>query len=435
MISPARKLCYELLIEIESQRLFSDDALNSEGMQKLDIRDRHLTTEIVYGTLRWQGMLDYMLLEVSSRPWKRVALEVKVLLRMSLYQMWQMDRVPEYAIVNDAVELAKRGLGRGIEGYINGILRSLARSKPWKADGGCRKASPHIRASLPKWLWERWILRFGENASMDFALSLNSQPQAAVRMIKDTDFPDSLPFEVTQSPLVPGAYLRVASTSAPVSGDTHGASFQFQDEGSQLISYLLEPLAGRRVWDACAAPGGKSAILCRLCGESGRIVASDLKSERINRLAASNKSSHLFSTDILVADASQPSPFRDCFDAVLADVPCSGLGTLRRNPEIKWQFQPKEFASLQSVQKKILNCVSETVRLGGRLLYSTCSTEPEENEQVVESFLKTHRNFSLVRPVYPPGIEEWTGKDSMVRTFPSGRLWDGFFAALMTRDA
>jgi 16S rRNA (cytosine967-C5)-methyltransferase len=435
MISPARILCYKLLIEIESQCLFSDDALNSEDMQRLEVRDRHLTTEIVYGTLRWQGLLDYMLAEASSRPWNKVALEARILLRMSLYQMWQMDRVPEYAIVNDAVEMAKREMGRGIESYINGILRRLARSKPWEADEGFQKAPPHIRASIPKWLWDRWVSRYGENSSMDFALSLNAPPQAALRMPRGSDLPDSLPFEVNKSSLVPGAYIKVARTAAPVSGENHESSFQFQDEGSQLIPHLLEPLAGKTIWDACAAPGGKSAILCRLCGESGHIVASDLRWERMKRMAASRMNSPLFSPDILVADASQPPPFRKCFDAVLADVPCSGLGTLRRNPEIKWHFRPKEFSALQRAQKGILNCVSETVRVGGRLLYSTCSTEPEENEQIVESFLKTNGNFSLVKPFYPPGIETWTGKDLMVRTFPSGLLWDGFFAALLMREA
>jgi len=136
---------------------------------------------------------------------------------------------------------------------------------------------------------------------------------------------------------------------------------------------------------------------------------------------------------MLVADAGKPSPFRSCFDAVLADVPCSGLGTLRRNPEIKWHFQPKEFASLQSAQQNILIFVSEAVRVGGRLLYSTCSTEPEENEQVVNTFLNTHPGFCLERPTQPQGIEAWTNEDSMVRTYPSKNLWDGFFAALMTR--
>ena len=136
---------------------------------------------------------------------------------------------------------------------------------------------------------------------------------------------------------------------------------------------------------------------------------------------------------MILLDAAQPIPFKPLFDAVLADVPCSGLGTIRRNPEIKWRFQPKDFTALQDVQKKILHHTSDAVRPGGRLLYSTCSTEPEENEQVVESFLNTHREFSIVRPDFPRGIENWTQPDCMVRTFPSQHLWDGFFAALMLR--
>jgi 16S rRNA (cytosine967-C5)-methyltransferase len=136
---------------------------------------------------------------------------------------------------------------------------------------------------------------------------------------------------------------------------------------------------------------------------------------------------------MLVADASKPGPFRCLFDAVVADAPCSGLGTLRRNPEIKWHFTPADFVSLQQTQRQILESVSASVRTGGRLLYSTCSTEPEENEQVVEAFLCSHPDFVLRQPDSPPGIADWIGKDGMVRTFPSSRLWDGFFAALMVR--
>jgi 16S rRNA (cytosine967-C5)-methyltransferase len=150
-------------------------------------------------------------------------------------------------------------------------------------------------------------------------------------------------------------------------------------------------------------------------------------------MAALAKVSASRNRDLLVADASEAAPFRCSFDAVLADVPCSGLGTLRRNPEIKWHFKPESLLSLQEMQKRIVCAVSQTVRPGGRLLYSTCSTEPEEDEEVIQSFLRAHRDFRLLPPDSPPGIERWTGSDGMVRTFPSTRLWDGFFAALMIR--
>ena len=425
MLSPARKLAYRLLSQIESRQIFSDDALHSNVMERLGIRDRHLTMEIVYGTLRWQGLLDHLSAGASSRLLQEVESGARILLRMSIYQMWQMNRIPDHALVNDAVELAKRELGKGIDRYLNGVLRNLARKRPWKKRDFLNDAPPWVRLSLPQWLWERWASRYGEAAATDFAASLNRPPQAAFRLgQKDHSVAPGL----LRSDLVPGAGIR------PVNAPDKDRRLPYQDEASQLIPHLFGAISGWRVWDACAAPGGKSAILSSLVGQSGRIVSSDVREDRLARVAVLAKVSAAVNGDLLVADASEAAPFRFRFDAVLADVPCSGLGTLRRNPEIKWHFKPENLVSLQEKQKKILHAVSQAVRPGGRLLYSTCSTEPEENEQVVESFLQAHHDFCLVPPDSPPGIERWTGNNGLVRTFPSTRLWDGFFAALMIRE-
>jgi 16S rRNA (cytosine967-C5)-methyltransferase len=434
MISPARSLSFKLLSSIESNRVFSDDALNSEDINRLDVRDRHLTTEIVYGTLRWRAALDYVLANFSSRPWEEVTPEARILLRMSLYQMWKMDRMPDHALVHDAVELAKIKLGKGIDRFINGILRRLTRARPWEAAEFLKDAPASARVSLPQWLWDRWAKRYGEPAAADFALSLNRPPHASFRINEMSQSSEPAYFDAIPSDLVPGAYIRSGSNREPENEGTSCMPYQFQDEASQLIPHLLgQNSRGWKVWDACAAPGGKTSILCRICGESGRVTAGDLRWERISRLLRMMKSSGNVTVDVIAADASGPSPFRRCFDAILADVPCSGLGTLRRNPEIKWNFKPEKFASLQRIQKQILNSVSKSVRMGGSLLYSTCSTEPEENEQVIESFINTHGDFTLERPAYPPGIERWIGQDNMIRTFPGTRIWDGFFAALLIR--
>lgn len=344
--------------------------------------------------------------------------------------MWKMERIPDHALVNDAVELAKRRLGRGIERYINGVLRYLARTRPWDEKEFMLDFPSWIQVSLPRWLWERWAARFGESTAREFALSLNEPPQIALRSVDEPVPSEDLPFAVAPSDIVPRAHIRKAGQGAQARGES--TPFRYQDEASQLIPHIFGSIAGCRVWDACAAPGGKSSILCANCGESGHLVASDLRWERISRLTGSLKECS-GRADVLVLDAGAPAPFRDVFDAVLADVPCSGLGTLRRNPEIKWRFNQADFSFLQQNQTQILNSVAEAVRVGGRLLYSTCSTEPEENEQVIESFLSAHAGFELERPLHPPGIELWTGRDHMVRTFPSARLWDGFFAALMVR--
>jgi 16S rRNA (cytosine967-C5)-methyltransferase len=171
----------------------------------------------------------------------------------------------------------------------------------------------------------------------------------------------------------------------------------------------------------------------KIIGKANNLFSSDLRFERAARMVRLFKNAGMDTSNILVADAKLQAPFRKAFDVVLADVPCSGLGTLRRNPEIKWRFKPDEFSSLQKTQGRILNSVAEAVRPGGFLLYSTCSTEPEENEQVITLFLESNRDFHLIAPKYPKGIERWVGTDLMMRTFPDIRLWDGFFAALLVR--
>ena len=435
MISPARKLAYKLLFRIESQRLFSDDAVNSQDMNVIDPRDRRLVTEIVYGTLRWQETLDYVLSQLSSRPWPDVMLGAKILLRMSLYQLWRMNRIPDHALVNDAVELAKRELGKGVDKYLNGILRNLTRNRLWEAPGFLEDAPDWVQVSIPKWIWDRWCSRYGRDRAKEFALSLNLQPQAAFRIIGNSNQFENAPSGAVRSDIVPDAFLQNSSGEETEENVSQSEPVQFQDEASQLIPYLLGPIPSNfRVWDACAAPGGKTALLIKITGKAEQVVSSDLRFERAARMMRLLTKAGVEASNVLVADARFPSPFQKCFDVVLADVPCSGLGTLRRNPEIKWHFKAEEFALLQKTQKQILHNVGGAVRPGGRLLYSTCSTEPEENEQIIESFLESNRDFRLIAPQHPKGIERWLGIDLMVRTFPESRLWDGFFAALLMRE-
>jgi 16S rRNA (cytosine967-C5)-methyltransferase len=415
MISPARQVAYDLLCRIELQQTFSDYALNSPAMERLQRPDKNLVTEIVYGTLRWQGFLDYFAAAAASRPWKDVQPEAKIVLRMAIYQMARMNRIPDRALVHDAVEIAKTRIGRGASGFVNAVLRSLSRDRPWRAE---TEIPEWEKFSFPEWLWKRWNTRFGQARTREYALSLNEPPQHSIR-ISDI----ALSGEILPSDIVPGAGLAHRSERVPVQN--------YQDEASQLIPHLLGDIAGWTVWDACAAPGGKTAILRRLVGEKGSVVSSDANPGRAARMSRSFTSTGRHG--IVVADARCWPPFRRQFDAVLVDAPCSGLGTLRRNPEIKWRFQPERLVELHDVQKTILNAASGMVRPGGRILYSTCSTEPEEGEMVVSDFLAANPGFSLLRPGGPAGIEAWLDESGRLKTFPSGRLWDGFFAALMAR--
>jgi 16S rRNA (cytosine967-C5)-methyltransferase len=424
LIAPARIAALEVLCRIELAHEHSDDALNSGLIAELEPRDRNLITEIVYGTLRWRGWLDHVLGSAITRGWDGVDAKARALLRMSLYQMARMDRLPDHAVINDAVELAKKHLRARAAGFVNGVLRNLARGRPWTANDFHRDAPLWVRVSLPEWVWRRWETRFGEDRACEYALSLNQAPGIAVRAPNG----DSLA-SGRASEIVPGAYL--------IDEGADAADFRMvrrQDEASQLIPQLLGDLRGARVWDACAAPGGKTAILKEMCGPTGQVVASDLDYARALRLREALHDAAGARADIVVANAGAAYPFRSSFDAVLADVPCSGLGTLRRNPDIKWRFQEEWLGGMGEKQGRILRAVAAAVAPRGKILYSTCSTEPEENEQVIAGFLQAHPDFHIARPDFPAGIESWLGPDGFFRSYPSPRAWDGFFAALLTRN-
>jgi 16S rRNA (cytosine967-C5)-methyltransferase len=423
--SPARRAAFEVLCRIEIQNAHSDDALRIASVQALKQRDRNLVTGIVYATLRRRAQLDWILASASSRPWRDVDEMVKVVLRMGLLQMWRLDRVPDYAAVSDAVDLIRsRGLHRAA-GFVNAVLRSAGRSRLW-ADPGFEESLPApCRACLPEWLWNRWASRYGEDLAMRYAVSLNEPPRPAFRLPLESrtggNQPDPIPSEI-----VPGAYFAAGELSP---------GLRVMDEASQLVPYLLGVEPGWRVWDACAAPGGKSSILLELVGEAGAVFSSDSSLDRaflMKTAISGTVPAPAGACRILVADARQ-APLRRPFNAVLVDAPCSGLGTLRRNPEIKWRMSEERLARYQALQLEILGSASDSVAPSGRLLYSTCSTEPEENEQVVSLFLDSRPGFELVTPSCPPGVQPFVDGRGFVRTFPGPRPWDGFFAALFVR--
>jgi 16S rRNA (cytosine967-C5)-methyltransferase len=428
-VAPARQAAYDLLRRIEREGEHSDDLLHSEAIAELTPRDRDLVTEIVYGTLRWRAWLDYILRGAIAGRWARVGIDCKILLRLSLYQMSRMDRVPDHAITHEAVNLAKEHLkSRAASGFVNAVLRGLGRRRPWTAPDFWRDCPPWIRVSLPRWLWDRWCERYGTDRTCEYALALNRPSRSAMRL-SEKIAPGVIPQGWVPSDLVPNAYIP-GSGADPLLPKAH----PLMDEASQLIPHLFGPLGGATIWDACAAPGGKTVILRDQGGVSGWVVSSDLRYARARKMKELLPSSGNRRCSLVVADAGFAPPFPACFDAVLADVPCSGLGTLRRNPEIKWRFQPSRLAELSSRQGMILQSVAGAVRKGGRLLYSTCSTEPEENEGIIRDFLRSNPGFALATPDFPHGIERWLDAFGMFRSFPATRVWDGFFAALMVRN-
>lgn len=443
MVSPARAAAFDILLRVGQQRAYAAELLHSHRLQELSPADRALCTELTMGVLRWQARLDSVIGPLCSQPLPRLDPEVLIALRLAAYQIGFLERVPARAAVNESVELVKRARKRSAAPFVNGVLRKLAsdpaRLSPAKEQAGKIAAGIADSYAHPAWLVERWAAAYGLKITETICAYDQEPPALAVRL-RSPEAEQELSDEGVH--LAPGVLL--ASARRLVSGDLARSRVladgrtAIQDEASQLVALLLG--SGARLLDCCAAPGGKTAVLAERNPQS-LIVAADLHPHRVRllarRLPAEGK------IRVLAGDATQ-LPLRGGFDRVLADVPCSGTGTLARNPEIKWRLQPGDLADLHRKQVAILSAALEQLAPGGRLLYSTCSLEREENADVVEEVLGTRGDFRLLdcRPelerLRAAGELLWPDLESLLsgpflRTIPGLHPCDGFFAALLER--
>jgi 16S rRNA (cytosine967-C5)-methyltransferase len=376
-ISRARRAAYEVLIGVE-RGAFSSDLLARESAA-LDSRDAGLAEEIALGVLRWRGAIDWIIEGLAGRAVRKLDREVAAALRMGVYQLRWLDRVPPHAAINESVELIKRARKRSATGFANAVLRKVNRDPiEWPDDA--------TRLSCPAWLLERWSAHYGTEVARGIAEANLQRPERFVRIPPGAAVPDGL--EPTD---VPGAYA--GSADGP----------RVQDISSQTIVPLLELQPGQSFLDLCSAPGNKTAQAL----ESGvRAIAADVSAARLRHVRP-------LGIPVVALDATSPLPFTGKFDRILVDAPCSGAGTLMRNPEIKWKLTPADLADLQRRQIAILRNAFAVLAPGGRLVYSTCSLEPEENEEVPRL----------------AGVGEV--RHTMQR-IPSRDRGDGFFAAVMT---
>ena len=438
-VSPARLAAFEILLRVEGAGAYAADLLHSPRVSRFSEADKALATELVMGVLRWRAPLDHALAFACDQPLAKLDLEVLTALRLGAYQLTYLERVPARAAVHESVELAKRPKKRSAAPLVNAVLRRLSgqkkalREKPLAEGTGSRDLAEHY--SHPLWLVERWARNFGSSAAARICDFDQRVPVTALRLAAEvTD--DDLRREGIET--APGALLtrarRVVSGDVNRSKALAGGHIAIQDEASQLVAALVG--TGARILDCCAAPGGKTAAIAAR-NPQARIVAAELHPHRARTLRrrASGKN-----VSVVVADA-LALPLDLQFEGVLADVPCSGTGTLARNPEIKWRLQPADLADLHRKQAAILRAALDRVAPGGHLVYSTCSLEPEENRAVVEAVLEGRSDCTLT-PVkqLPPdflkaflteqGIQLLRGR--YFQTFPDQGL-DGFFAAVFQR--
>jgi len=451
-VSPARAAAFDALLRVERDAAFASDALDSrldEVQAKRE--DAALATELVMGVLRWQRLLDFLIARFADRATESLDREVLLALRLGLYQLRFLSRVPAAAAVNESVELVKRARKRSAAGFANAALRRAARDPALRGPAESllpRDLSPvdrlGIALSHPTWLVERWLARFGEESTRAFLEANNRPPPLSAAVLDPGQTAGVMAWLAGEGfEAAPGRWLataielrRVPRGGTARAGALRDGRMFLQDEASQMIALLLAVQPGQRVLDLCAAPGGKTARLARQAGQCG-VVAGDVHLHRLRQMREFLARLGAGNVHGVALDGKAPLPFGVRFDRILVDAPCSGTGTLARNPEIRWRLRPEDLPALAEKQTALVEQGLAHLTAGGRLVYSTCSLEPEENEGVVAAALAAHPGARVVSAEASlaahvrPGVDVHALFDfqGFLRTLPWVHGTDGFFAA------
>jgi 16S rRNA (cytosine967-C5)-methyltransferase len=467
LVSPARAAAFDILLRVERDQAYASELLHSSAHEHLSTTDHALATELVMGVLRWRSRLDDEVAAASSQALSKLDLEILIALRLAIYQFRWLTRVPHHAAVHESVELVKRARKRSAAAFVNALLRKLS-SAPQKAFAISENPSPSDIArefAHPVWMVERWVRDYGISAAKQICQYDQSVPATSVRLRTATPESDLAGVENPHPShedgryeprtrrkviLVPGRLL--ASARRVEAGDiTNTRAFRkgslvIQDEASQLIAALVGGSAAKkehRILDCCAAPGGKTLAIADR-EPHAMITAVDMHPHRARLLRKLLRAAAADARVRMVAADARHLPTAVQFDAVLADVPCSGTGTLARNPEIKWRLGVADFADLQRRQIAILRSALAQVARGGRVVYSSCSLEREENEDVIERVSGENNLFRVLDcrleldRLKAAGELIWPEPANLtqglyLRTIPGVHPCDGFFAAILEK--
>ncbi|MDP1768543.1 MAG: 16S rRNA (cytosine(967)-C(5))-methyltransferase RsmB [Nitrospirota bacterium] len=461
----ARAIALSLLVESDKSEEGVDVLLDRALARcSFDSRDRALTVELTYGVLRRLATIDWRLEPVLDKPLLRLPVAVQMVLRLGAYQLLFLDRIPQSAAVNESVNLTRAfacTVGRDWSGLVNAVLRSLLRHppEPWPSMDHDPVQALAVRYSIPGWLSRRWVERLGPAAAEAACAGVSVAPPMTLRVNQLVTTRDALLEQFAQAGIAAkqarvspfGIVLEDGGLVPSIPGFQEGA-FYVEDEAAQLIPLILDPRPGEVILDACAAPGGKSTHLADLMQNKGTIYAVDRKGTRLDLLRSNCSRLNVQIVVPIVGDIRQPrewvSPIETAaahvkkanvgellVDRILVDAPCSGLGVLRRHPEAKWRKDEQALPRHQALQSQILEAVAPCLRPGGVLVYSTCSTEPEENEDVIERFCRTHREFqreSVIRWL-PPEAQGFVTEQGAFSTVGNQLSMDGFYAARLRK--
>ncbi len=438
-VSPARAAAFEILMRVDREAAFASELLHSKRFERLSPADHGLATELVLGVLRWRSRLDAAIASASSQPIAKLDAEVLNSLRIAVYQLGWLERVPAHAAINESVELVKAARKRSATGFVNAVLRKLAADRGWRRPHEATTPAALAEAfAHPTWLVERWIKKFGTDNARKICEYDQQTPVTAIRL-REPEIENQL--GAAGMELAPGTLLtdahRVVSGDLTKTKAFHEGRVVIQDEASQLVAALLGRAS--RLLDCCAAPGIKTSAFADH-NPDVTVLAADLHPHRARLLRRLVRADHVH---VIAADA-RNLPITASFDRVLADVPCSGTGTLARNPEIKWRLCPDDLADLHSRQVAILSSALAHVAPGGRMLYSTCSLEREEDEEVINEVMNDVPGYGVVdcatelHNLRDSGRLAWPDIPSLtsgpfLRTIPGLHPCDGFFAALIEK--
>jgi 16S rRNA (cytosine967-C5)-methyltransferase len=453
-VSPARAAAFDILLRVERESSYASELLHSAACERLSSPDHALATELVMGVLRWRSRLDDQIAGASSQPLSKLDVEILTSLRLALYQFRRLDRVPPPAALYESVELVKRARKRSAVPFVNAVLRKLSAASS-QTPSTCleeERLSPENLARAfahPRWLVERWTEAFGLPSAHQICKHNQSIPTTAIRLRCATGEIDrnQEKLSLTSGSIMASA-RRIERGDVTKTQALREGQFLIQDEASQLVAALVCSAIAEsppRILDCCAAPGGKTQAIADH-NPTATITAVELHPHRarlLEKLRHRHESNTAGKIQVVVADA-RHLPTTLLFDRVLVDVPCSGTGTLARNPEIKWRLTAADLVDFEARQSAILNSALAQVRAGGRLIYSTCSLEKEENEDVVEQALAANNSFRLLDcrteldRLKTAGELIWPRTATLtrgpyLRTIPGIHPCDGFFAAILAR--
>lgn len=437
----AREIAYKVLLDIEKNKNYSNMAINKHFKDvKLSNQDRGLATEIIYGVIENKYYIDYMIDKLSKVKTNKMEIYVKTLLRMGIYQIMFLNSISDYAAVNETVNLAKKKNSK-VSGFINGILRNVIRQK--ETIGAIKVKDDidylAIKYSYDKWMIRNWMIHFGREFTEELLESNSQRPSIYLRTNTLKITRDEL-IEKLEKQNIKACKVNIVDEAIKVENlkDIENNSlykeglFTVQDISSMLVGKVMNPKENSLVLDVCSAPGGKTTHMATLMNNTGQVVSRDIYEHKLKLIKASCKRLNLTKVDVEEYDAMKLD--KDSigkFDYVLADVPCSGLGIIRRKPEIKYK-EKEEFRDLPPIQKKILENASKYVKKGGTLIYSTCTIQDSENIDVINEFLQKNKNFELA-PINEVKVDLENQEKGYMKIYPNVHEMDGFFISKLIR--